>query len=173
MKNRIPAFAVVKIDLEAVRKGVDWSLAINVKEVLGAKESAEAEVERLNKLNGQKGDLYLCQYTRVEPGIAGAGASTDHPVRLGRAKEIQEAIGLLLLHEWDPIGIRAVPEAQDEYDSYVGPVYRLIASGASAESVAAYLAAIAADMSVGPVAPQVVLAVAEKLCRLDVRISPK
>ena len=28
----------------------------------------------------------------------------------------------LLLVEWDPIGIADVPKAQDEYDSYVGPL---------------------------------------------------
>jgi len=172
MKDRVPAFAVVRVDLEAVRRGVEWSLAINVKEVLTTKEAAEAEVERLNKLNGEKGDLYLCQYTRVEPGLAGAEL-TEHSVRLRRAKEIQEAIGVVLLHEWDPIGIRAVPEAQDEYESYVGPVYRLIASGASAEAVADYLVAIETDMGVGRVPPRVLVPVAEQLCALDVRISPK
>jgi hypothetical protein len=172
MKNRIPAFAVVRVDLEAVRQGVEWSLAINVKEVLGTKEAAEAEVERLNKLNGEKGDLYMCQYTRVEPGLASAELA-EHSTRLRRAKEIQEAIGMVLLHDWDPIGIRAVPQAQDEYESYVGPVYRLIASGASAETVADYLVAIEEDMGVGRVPPRALVSVAEKLCALDVRISPK
>ena len=51
--------------------------------------------------------------------------------RSRRAKEIQEKIRQVLLHEWDPIGVRDIPEAQDEYDSYVGGIYRLLASGAS------------------------------------------
>jgi hypothetical protein len=51
--------------------------------------------------------------------------------RSERAKEIQEAIRQVLLHEWDPIGVSDIPEAQDEYDSYVGGIYRLLASGAS------------------------------------------
>ena len=45
----------------------------------------------------------------------------------------------MLLHEWDPIGIQDVPEAQDEYDSYVGGVYRLLASGASEEQLVEHL----------------------------------
>ena len=51
--------------------------------------------------------------------------------RSERAKEIQEAIRQVLLHEWDPIGVSDIPEAHDEYDSYVGGIYRLLASGAS------------------------------------------
>jgi hypothetical protein len=42
-----------------------------------------------------------------------------------RAKAIQESIREILLRDWDPIGVNDVPEAQDEYDSYVGGVYRL------------------------------------------------
>lgn len=31
---------------------------------------------------------------------------------------------------WDPLGIRDEPHAQDEYDSYLGDVFALLASGA-------------------------------------------
>ena len=48
-----------------------------------------------------------------------------------RAARIQQAIRQVLMQHWDPIGVSDIPEAQDEYDSYVGPVYRLLASGAS------------------------------------------
>lgn len=48
-----------------------------------------------------------------------------------RAAEIQQKICEVLMQHWDSIGAADVPEAQDEYDSYVGPVYRLLASGAS------------------------------------------
>jgi hypothetical protein len=51
--------------------------------------------------------------------------------RSRKAKEIQERIMQVLLREWDPIGVSDIPEAQDEYDSYVGGIYRLLASGAS------------------------------------------
>ena len=51
--------------------------------------------------------------------------------RSRKAKEFQEAIRQVLLHDWDPIGVSDIPEAHDEYDSYVGGIYRLLASGAS------------------------------------------
>jgi hypothetical protein len=31
-----------------------------------------------------------------------------------------------LLHDWDPIGVADVPEAQDEYDSYVGKIHGML-----------------------------------------------
>ncbi len=30
------------------------------------------------------------------------------------------------MDEWDPIGVRGVPEAQDEYDAYVYGVYKYL-----------------------------------------------
>jgi hypothetical protein len=49
--------------------------------------------------------------------------------RKKRAMEIQVQIGRILWEEWDPIGVRGSgPEG--EYDSYVGGIYRLLASGA-------------------------------------------
>lgn len=43
-----------------------------------------------------------------------------------RAKRYHDAIVQVLLREWDPIGVAEVPEAQDEYDSYVGQIYGLL-----------------------------------------------
>jgi len=40
-----------------------------------------------------------------------------------QAKSYQEAIRLVLLREWDPIGVANVPQAQDEYDSYVSQIH--------------------------------------------------
>ena len=51
--------------------------------------------------------------------------------RSHKAKEVQEQIRQVLLRDWDPIGVSDIPEAHDEYDSYVGGIYRLLASGAS------------------------------------------
>jgi hypothetical protein len=56
-----------------------------------------------------------------------------------RAAEIQQKIRDVLMQHWDPIGVADVPEAQDEYDSYVGPVYRLLVSGASDVDVIEFL----------------------------------
>jgi hypothetical protein len=89
-----------------------------------------------------------------------------------RAKEIQEAIRQVLL-QWDPIGVAEHPEAQDEYDSYIGGVYRLLAAGASAAEIAEHLYQIevgSMGLAERSTAPQDLLPVAEKLVRLDVRL---
>ncbi|MGD9980017.1 MAG: hypothetical protein AB7H66_11620 [Hyphomonadaceae bacterium] len=46
------------------------------------------------------------------------------------------AINAILWKDWDPIGC-GVPE--DEYESYVWPVYKLLIDGAPREDVVAYL----------------------------------
>jgi hypothetical protein len=46
--------------------------------------------------------------------------------RLDRAKRYHEAIHEVLLHEWDPIGVADIAEAQDEYDGYVGELYAML-----------------------------------------------
>lgn len=45
---------------------------------------------------------------------------------LFRAKSHQDAIRKILMHEWDPIGVAEHPQAQDEYDSYIGQIYAIL-----------------------------------------------
>jgi hypothetical protein len=98
-------------------------------------------------------------------------ASMNRQAKLTRAREIHAAIGQILLLDWDPIGVRDVPEAQDEYDSYVGGVYRLLAAGASPEAVAEHLCALERDrIGFDQAQPADLLPVAEKLCRLNVKL---
>ena len=40
----------------------------------------------------------------------------------------------VLLADWDPIGIRDVPQARDEYDGYAATIVRMLAGGASRQS---------------------------------------
>jgi hypothetical protein len=89
----------------------------------------------------------------------------------GRAREVQEQIRQILLHDWDPIGIQDEPSAQDEYDSYVGGVYRLLADGASARTVAEHLARIEGERMGLPSSADRRVPVATKLCGLNVRIA--
>lgn len=58
---------------------------------------------------------------------------------LDRAQRYHKAIAEVLLRDWDPIGIADVPEAQDEYDSYVGPVYGLLISRSALTKIVEYL----------------------------------
>jgi hypothetical protein len=48
----------------------------------------------------------------------------------------------ILMDEWDPIGVRGIPEAADEYDGYLGPLAARLREGASAEVIADYLTEI-------------------------------
>jgi hypothetical protein len=55
-----------------------------------------------------------------------------------QAREIQE-VRRLLRECWDPIGVQDIPEAADEYESYVGGVHRLLAARPTAAEVAKHL----------------------------------
>jgi len=40
---------------------------------------------------------------------------------------------------WDPIGVQGIPQAVDEYDSYIDGIYRLLSNGAPNGALAQYL----------------------------------
>ena len=65
--------------------------------------------------------------------------------RESHARNVEGAIRRVLLRDWDPIGVRDAPEAQDEYDGYVGGVYRLLAAGAAESDLAEHLTRIEHD----------------------------
>ena len=44
-------------------------------------------------------------------------------------KPSRAAIHNILITEWDPIGAKNHPQAQDEYDNYVGGICRLLMEG--------------------------------------------
>jgi hypothetical protein len=86
------------------------------------------------------------------------------------ARLLQHEIGRTLLTRWDPIGIRDEPAAADEYDSYVGGVYRLLASGASALQIAEHLAGLEARMLGYPdTDPKMLVPVANELRKVYAR----
>jgi hypothetical protein len=88
-----------------------------------------------------------------------------------RAREIQEQIRLILLRDWDPVGVQDEPNAQDEYDSYVGGVYRLLVDGASPKVIAEHLARIEGERMGLPSSVDRRIPVATKLRGLNVKIS--
>jgi hypothetical protein len=50
------------------------------------------------------------------------------------------------MREWDPIGVQGIPEAADEYDSYIGKAYAMLMDEhASAAAIEAYLLKIATE----------------------------
>src|SRR5437667_5536768 len=88
-----------------------------------------------------------------------------------RAREVQEQIRQILLHDWDPIGVQDEPSAQDEYDAYVGGVYRLLTDGASPKALAEHLARIEGERMGLPRSVDRRIPVATTLCGLNVRIA--
>jgi hypothetical protein len=63
-----------------------------------------------------------------------------------QSRESRARVREILMREWDPIGVAGVPEAADEYDTYVGTVYvMLMDQRASEQQLASYLYNIAAD----------------------------
>jgi len=85
-----------------------------------------------------------------------AGASRTYRVAFN-------AIHEMLMREWNPIGVGDEPRAQNEYDSYIPSIYRLISEGADAATIAKHLERIATvDMGCQP-DPRRSLAVAHRL----------
>lgn len=59
-------------------------------------------------------------------------------------KELQAKVRKVLMKEWDPLAVHDIPEAQDEYDSYIPQVISLLLKRASPEEIAAYLSTVEA-----------------------------
>ena len=95
--------------------------------------------------------------------------------RARRAREIQRQIGDVLLRNWDPLGVRDREEWRaehaDEYDAYVGPVYRLLVAGASAREIAEHLVQVETRvLGFEDTHWRMLVPVANKLRKLHVRL---
>jgi len=63
-----------------------------------------------------------------------------------QSRENRARVRRILLQDWDPIGVRDIPEASDEYDSYADRAYvMLMDERATADRIAAYLYGIAVE----------------------------
>ena len=54
-------------------------------------------------------------------------------------------VRVVLLWAWDPIGVRGIPEAVDEYDSYAPAVLQMLETGASDRQISDYLTSVVRD----------------------------
>ncbi len=52
---------------------------------------------------------------------------------------LSEKIRTVLIADWDPIGVRDVAAARDEYDQYVASVAVLVRAGRTASDLSKYL----------------------------------
>ena len=73
------------------------------------------------------------------------------------------AINAILWRDWDPIGAGA-PE--DEYESYVWPLYKLLLEGGPREDIAAYLRRAADELKITPAPEERLGKVVDKLISL-------
>jgi len=87
-----------------------------------------------------------------------------------RAREIMESIRKVLLQDLEPCIVADVPEAQDEYDGYIGGIYRCLTSGADPDTIAEHLAAVERESLGFATRPEALMSLARKLHGLDVRL---
>jgi hypothetical protein len=91
-----------------------------------------------------------------------------------RAAEIQDSIRQILLQDWDPLQVRDIPQCEHEYDSYVGGVYRILASSRSEQQLADYLLKTGHEIMGAPLAAgassEGLRPLARKLLEVDVRL---
>jgi hypothetical protein len=58
---------------------------------------------------------------------------------LSKATKYYNAIKNILLKQWDPIGISGIPEASDEYDSYISEIYKMLINRSPKQDIFDYL----------------------------------
>ena len=90
--------------------------------------------------------------------------------RSQRAAEIQDSIRQILRRDWDPIGLGdLLPE--DEYDSYIAPVYRILAGSRSERELVDFLFGTERDTTdTSSDSAEQLQPVARRLLELDVRL---
>ena len=89
--------------------------------------------------------------------------------RESRAAEIQDSIRQVLYHDWHPIPVPDLPE--DEYDSYIAPVYRILVGSRSEQELIKCLFRLESDIIGMPCeSAEQFRPVARKLLELDVSL---
>jgi hypothetical protein len=88
-----------------------------------------------------------------------------------RALRIQDSIRRILFYDWDPIGISKDADIPDEYDSYVGPVYRRLVDNCSEEELIKFLFHLErTSMGLSSKSPELLRPVAQKLIGLNIHL---
>lgn len=83
-----------------------------------------------------------------------------------KTSELFTNVRLILLKEWDPIGIQHIPEALAEYDGYVPAICRLLKESPTPEKIYKHLCWIASDRMGIEINEALFLEIAEKLIGL-------
>jgi hypothetical protein len=92
--------------------------------------------------------------------------------RTKRAEEIQDSIRQVLFRDWDPLDVNSNPNLQDEYDSFIAPIYRILTESRSEEELMECLSRAGdslfgqpSNKSSEPLRP-----IAQKLLKLNVKL---
>ena len=125
--------------------------------------SPEAVEGRLNAM-GQLWELSVALLNSSPPEGVGSGR------RRWRAAAIQDSIRKVLMVDWDPIGVRGVPQAIDEYDSYIGRIYRILVGNGAIDEIVDCLECIEREEICVSTSEQVRRRVAEKLSAFKVSL---
>lgn len=68
-----------------------------------------------------------------------------HGIDKAESRQIRQRIRAVLMEDWDPIGVNGIPEAADEYDSYIGDFYEELAGGRSKQKIIERLSYLEGD----------------------------
>jgi hypothetical protein len=60
-------------------------------------------------------------------------------------KELYQRTDEVMHYVWDPIGVAGIPQARDEYDSYLPQVFSMLIERKTEAEIAAYLSEIEGD----------------------------
>jgi len=82
---------------------------------------------------------------------------------------VQQKIREVLFNEWDPIGVNDYAPS-DEYDAYIGGIYRLLASGTDSEILATHLRKLEIEQMQCPTTPEHRKMIAQRLLGLDISL---
>jgi hypothetical protein len=77
-----------------------------------------------------------------------------------------QAIRTVLMDDWDPIGVQDIPEAADEYDPNVMPIYSILRQRKSEDALVDYLRWMTEHMGL-PAARDSLRPIAAKLLVID------
>ena len=83
--------------------------------------------------------MQLNQNTEQVCSIVLALKAIDLNRNVKRTESLYKRISVILLNEWDPIGVQDFPEAFDEYDSYVMPLYKMLIDKKPLQDIFEYL----------------------------------
>ena len=76
------------------------------------------------------------------------------------------------MRNWDPISVSDVPEAFDEYDVYISPLYRILVGTRSSDDLVECLRRIEREeIGIKPADPEAYRKIAEKLLDLEVTLN--